>query len=669
MIDKHITVSQAANLLGVSDSTIRNWIRAGRIKQVESRGNVLQLAATEIRALKEAIDSGELPYLKSRRNKQAIAGRRIPHNYLEIPEAVEIATVASEIAKAFTDTSQHIVLLELYLLLLLGSERIECIDSVDSMSLVDHWLQGFLELGNYEMLVEELWQNCSQSTKQERNSLVELSDFVFDSSYYGQDLLGLVYMSICSLRKRKNAGSYYTPTSIVKRLISDTLTYVNLEDAKRVVDPCCGSGNFLIHLWLSGRKHFEAAGYSSAITEQRLAHLLTGCDIDQIAVIVTKMNLSLIMDNPDLIPLLQIKCEDILLAKTDKKYDLIIGNPPWGYEFKPATVKKLAKHYQFAQGNRRPESFNLFIEWSLFHLAKDGVLSYVLPESFLVARSHGQARESLLKTCQIRQIIPIGLSFAQVNTPGITLIAQAEKENRVSFAYPNFNLGYYVYGDEFDREIIGYLHKLESIVYLRNNADFGLGIVTGDNQKHLLDNVVFGSEPIIIGTDIQRYNVGRSQKHIIYNRDQFQQVAADSIYRAPEKLVYRFIHREFVVAYDNRQRLCLNSANIVIPRIPDVSLKYVLAILNSRIVQFFRLATDPSVKILRSFIESIPILVCSSAEESIIVKHIDSIIMSKDTVQRRRLYEEIDQILMKYYKLPEAYQTYIRRKSQTVGLL
>ena len=210
---------------------------------------------------------------------------------------------------------------------------------------------------------------------------------------------------------------------------------------------------------------------------------------------------------------------------------------------------------------------------------------------------------------------------------------------------------------------------MPNIVYLKGNADFALGIVTGANRRFLLAEPVPGSEPVITGRDVQPYRIEECAYHLVYRRDLFQQVAPDKYYRAPEKLVYRFIHKNLIVAYDDQGRLSINSANIIIPRIEGVSIKYILAVLNSRIAQYYRMVTNPSVKVLRGFLETIPIVACAPAEENTIVDLTNRIIRSKSAVERRKLFEEIDQNLMNYYNLPAKHQTYIRRKCQTVELL
>lgn len=106
---------------------------------------------------------------------------------------------------------------------------------------------------------------------------------------------------------------------------------------------------------------------------------------------------------------------------------------------------------------------------------------------------------------------------------------------------------------------------------------------------------------MISGRDLLHYNIKECSYHLVYQRELFQQVAPEEYYRAPEKLLYRFVHQRLVVAYDNHQRLSINSANILIPKLTGVSVKYVMAVLNSRVVQFYRTITNPDVKVLRSF--------------------------------------------------------------------
>ena len=98
----------------------------------------------------------------------------------------------------------------------------------------------------------------------------------------------------------------------------------------------------------------------------------------------------------------------------------------------------------------------------------------------------------------------------------------------------------------------------------------------------------------------------KPNKYLEYNRELFQQVAKDEYYRAPEKLVYKFISNKLVFAYDDKQSLFLNSANILIPNIPNMSIKTAMAYLNSDLFSFYYKSLFGEIKILKGNLMEIP---------------------------------------------------------------
>lgn len=106
-------------------------------------------------------------------------------------------------------------------------------------------------------------------------------------------------------------------------------------------------------------------------------------------------------------------------------------------------------------------------------------------------------------------------------------------------------------------------------------------------------------EKIYTGKEIQPYSLKPAKNYIYYTRNELQQVAKEEIYRASEKLVYKFISKKLIFSYDNSSSLFLNSANILIPFIPDMSIKTVAAFLNSPLFQFIYLKLFGEIKILK----------------------------------------------------------------------
>ena len=116
-------------------------------------------------------------------------------------------------------------------------------------------------------------------------------------------------------------------------------------------------------------------------------------------------------------------------------------------------------------------------------------------------------------------------------------------------------------------------------------------------------------------------------------------------YRAKEKLIYRFISKYLVFAYDDEQKLTLNSANIVIPKVPSYPIKVVAALLNSSLYQFIFQKKFSSIKVLRNHIEQMPLPLWDEEVFNNIVKLVDEVRNNKIE------FEILDNYIMMQYNL------------------
>jgi hypothetical protein len=175
---------------------------------------------------------------------------------------------------------------------------------------------------------------------------------------------------------------------------------------------------------------------------------------------------------------------------------------------------------------------------------------------------------------------------------------QERFENNLDFAFDTSIT-------EEDEKLIKKIYK-NGVTTLKGNADWALGIVTGNNKEFISDIKTSDNEGVLKGSDIDRYRFKAASSFIKFSPDDFQQVAPTEKYRAKEKLIYKFISKELSFAYDDKQTLTLNSANILIPRVPNLSVKAVLAFLNSEVFQFVFKKKFNTVKILRGDLENLP---------------------------------------------------------------
>ena len=202
-------------------------------------------------------------------------------------------------------------------------------------------------------------------------------------------------------------------------------------------------------------------------------------------------------------------------------------------------------------------------------------------------------------------------------------------------------------------------------VTLYNQSDFALGIVTGNNSEFLSHEKAQDNEPVLKGSNIYKYGISQPVNYIKFMPEKFQQVAPTEFYRAKEKLLYRFICNQLVFAYDNHQTLSLNSCNILIPKIKDLDIKYIMAVLNSRISQFIYTKQYNSVKILRSHIEQLPIPIGNKAQHNNIIQLVNKLLSEQNPQKREQLYSSIDNLIFELFEISPAEQKIILEATET----
>ena len=344
------------------------------------------------------------------------------------------------------------------------------------------------------------------------------------------------------------------------------------------------------------------------------------------------------------------------------KFDVIIGNPPWGKSFSDKEIETYKGKFK-ATSNKSIESYDLFIEMALGIIRDNGLISYVIPEAILNVAAHESIRQMLLEKCSFKFISYLGNAFSNILCPCILMGIQKSSEptsigclvtiNNNTFMIRNrrnFNPASFYFNITDDENLcLEEIEGIENSAYLKDNASFALGIITGNNKEYIANSKLDGYEIILKGNDIRRYGIREAGNYIKFTPERFQQVAPTELYRAKEKLMYRFICDTPVFTYDDKQRLSLNSCNIVIPCISGLDIKYILAVLNSSIAHYYISKKFNSLKLLRSHIEQLPIPIVSDYEQQNITRYVNLLLDGSGDCYS--LYNELDDCIFNLYKL------------------
>ena len=643
---KELTVDDVCKTLSISKATAKNWIRLGKI--VPDIGD--QLFSTEyVEKFVAELKSDDNTKLKSRRNKKSATGKVLYKDYVHTVGNQKLVADLLELGIIENERDLLIVLANFAVQLYYQSRNIQF---ANNNVLLDFLSQE--HTSEFHILIKDLIGKNPVDPALINKLLPVLSKEILFVK--GEDSLGFVYISLQDIGYRKSSGAYYTPENIVGELIDRLYENDANLGAKTICDPCCGTGNFLLSL---GTKGIDYAN-------------LYGQDIDPISVFLSRINIALMAPEMSAVDIQsRIIVGNTYFETFAQKFDVIVGNPPWGSDFSEEDALRCRKLFKTAVG-KSIESYDLFVEKALSMLNHKGVLAFVLPEAILSVAAHDTVRRMMISTCSFKFISYLGNVFSGVQCPSIILGIAPDDEKtvvgcRVSTENDTFiiseprtfsdgTLSFNVSDEE--NECLNAISNIENIVYLKGNAKFALGIVTGNNKEYISTEKRDDNEVVLKGSDIQRYGMTSSGNYIHFAPESFQQVAPVEMYRAKEKLLYRFICEVPVFTYDDRQTLSLNSCNIVIPDIDGLEMKYILAILNSSVAAYFISKKFNSVKLLRSHIEQMPIPVVSMDIQSSIIKKVDRIMNSSENISG--LYEDLDSDIMALFGLSAQHSNVVR---------
>jgi type I restriction-modification system DNA methylase subunit len=273
---------------------------------------------------------------------------------------------------------------------------------------------------------------------------------------------------------KNKKGSYYTPENI-----TGNISTVKVAQTSKILDPCCGTGSFLL-------------SFANKITDPQK---LYGIDIDDIACFIAKINLvskyKHLQFRPNIfnVDFLNINNSLDNFPYFRQGFDVIVTNPPWG-----ALVS--AKYAQYFPQIFSREIFSYFIVKARECLKKEGRGIFVLPASILNVAAHKDIRKHILANFNIEKIIFCGKAFKGVltdviclslrlktqrnfikilNKTGTKIIRQSVYETNVNHNFMPNNMR--------DEKI---LKKLFAAPYdTLTQSQWGLGIVTGNNAKHI----------------------------------------------------------------------------------------------------------------------------------------------------------------------------------------
>lgn len=277
--------------------------------------------------------------------------------------------------------------------------------NLNGEDLVEKYEEILKELSKADGIIGTIFTKASN--KIDRPSyLKKVIEMVSEQNWYmmGGDFKGALYESILEkngLDKKSGAGQYFTPRPLIKAIVD----CVDPKITETVADPACGTGGFLLNAY----EHMKPQSREIAKQDFLKNHAFFGADNTSLVVTMASMNLYLHDIGVDSSP---IVCQDSLIDKSDKMFDVILANPPFGTR-PQGSADVSANRPEFEKTSDNQVNF---LQHIMSIVKTGGRVGVVLPDSVLTdTGATARVRRKLLDDFNLHTILrlPTGIFYAQ----------------------------------------------------------------------------------------------------------------------------------------------------------------------------------------------------------------------------------------------------------------
>jgi len=535
---------------------------------------------------------------------------------------------------------------------------------------------------------------------------------------------------------RKKEGAFYTRDSIANFMITkglilffdnyldnskinhlDDIYGLNKEEKEMVtsklknltiLDPACGTGVFLLSamkIIVTLLKRLNLESYNKEL-KLGLYKNLFGSELNQGARKLCILKLFKLFHDEsssydaELLSILNsnIALEDSLMGKRENKFDLIIGNPPYG-NILDSNQKKRLKSENIFYNDVYCAFLLKSLDWS------KGIMSYLVPKSFLLRQGYVKFRQSLLSEANLLKIYDVGPNLFAQATNEVQILFYENKSDTIKdlevFRYPDTAIVKYtaqkvdtlrvcfnktcplsahskkiyaytpdlkcshcnsktvalnrirIKADKKTLKLINKIEEIGDINYLnieripnmiRGEEDKGLKQIKKLIEENTNNNCYF----VKAKGDFNYYYLNKNKSFDIEKADSRISKGNNFEYYTSPKLLIKH-NSIFPQAIFSKERVCFTSSIYSILSDDHIELKYINAMLNSSLIQFYCLfeinnQQNTTINLNQYMIRHLPIKNASHNQKKIVSEKVQFVINAL-TNSKGKLNGEIINVL------------------------
>lgn len=370
-------------------------------------------------------------------------------------------------------------------------------------------------------------------------------------------------------------------------------------------------------------------------------------------------------------------------------FDIVIGNPPYGANFNKDEKEKFNCIY--IHQDYQLDSYLLFIENGLRLSKNKGVLSYIIPNTWISNITFKKIRKHVFSF----KLLNISHYHKKVfNAVVDTQVLIVGKEN-----IPNNKIEINIFDENLSKRIL----YADQNRWIQENGN-SINIFSDSNSNKLIKKIEDGSKAIkeiakvvvgmkpyqkgkgkpkqtkedgknrifdmtsyteafdrklLRGKDIEKYyNKWDGFRWIKYG-DWLAEPRHSANFDSSEKIVLRQTGDSLIATIDREQFICMNNMHVIHSIHSDYQIEYILAIINSKVMNYYYQYLNPEkgealAEVKKTFVEQLQIKSTEQEIQDSISEIVSRImLLKKEGSNTTKLQDELDKIFYDIYELTE----------------
>lgn len=216
--------------------------------------------------------------------------------------------------------------------------------------------------------------------------------------------IACAYALLIGKKRRKELSAYFTPPSLTRAALTASEPFLEGIENPTVLDPACGGGSFLTPVVrrLIAKKRMRGVRLDDICSSS--LDSIQGIEIDPGLAALSQALLRRVLESEYSFkrrgPLGVVRRADALATNIRKRFDLVIGNPPYG-KVKNKVAKDILGAAGLANLGGHTNFYSLFLLYGLDRVKPGGGLVYVLPTSFVAGPYFVGLRQEVMSRAEV----------------------------------------------------------------------------------------------------------------------------------------------------------------------------------------------------------------------------------------------------------------------------